>query len=190
MSFRIGGLGFGGAVVREILAFQIIFAFSVVPCPSLPSISLEKNFLSLLKLKFFSFIFINYDLKCQVEEMPEPSGFVEKLKLVDGSNNAYRFFVFANGTSEFQYRGIRASESSSGEYNGGPDVKKALNAAETAEIKRLFDEATKRVADHFNQDRPKGVGIVQIEPQNTKFLISFKSAESAAFLAKLASLKS
>jgi len=60
---------------------------------------------------------------------------VDKLLYWDGANNQYRFFLFPNGTSEFQYRGVKPHESSSGMYNGGKNVKKTLTAEETADIK-------------------------------------------------------
>jgi hypothetical protein len=77
-------------------------------------------------------------------------------------------------------------------YDGGKNVVKQLDAATTARVRALFEQAFDRVADRV-ATRNMGVGILRKENGNGEgrlsYFVSFKSAESSAFRSALADLK-
>ena len=80
------------------------------------------------------------------------------LSIADGVGNLYQLQYPKK--PNFVYRGIRAIESSSGSYSGGPDVKYNVESEQEAiEWRDLVDEV---LNDEGNQSetRPKGMWIV------------------------------
>jgi hypothetical protein len=97
-----------------------------------------------------------------IENLPSPGGASTiarpTLSYVDGAGNSYEL----DGSSlNLVYSPLKATESSSGNYNGGVRWSKVLSEGQYKALRGTFGEAIS-ATDQQSTERSKGTGIVEI----------------------------
>ena len=87
-----------------------------------------------------------------------PSDFISQIVFVDGNSNKFHFTEEKDGKLHFDYFGIKPIESSSGMYNGGPDVHKIISQEHFQSARDFFAQGKLAVSDHV-QERTMGTWI-------------------------------
>lgn len=115
----------------------------------------------------------------------ENSWYVKNYTYADGNGNRYVF-----NKNSFEYVPVRASESSSGSYDGGIYIKKQPEPEKFYKIVDLIQSAYEAKADH-TPNREKGTGSIKIQDKNTllAFIIKYRSKWQTIIEAALADLK-
>jgi hypothetical protein len=111
-----------------------------------------------------------------------------RIKIADGSANAFLFDRQPSGRVQFEYDPVTREESSTGMYDGGPPRKEEL-AADDARLTELWALLQRVEADKSIQqeDRNKGTGAISWEaPDGThSFILQMNSGGLNELLALL-----
>ncbi|KAL6068771.1 hypothetical protein QOT17_007952 [Balamuthia mandrillaris] len=102
----------------------------------------------------------------------------ESIVYVDGVGNSYTVtYNPAEGSTSahLHYHGLTPMESSSGEYDGGPDVSKEITLAQWEELKRKAEKLAAQTSVH-QKYRMKGTSIIRLKVKG--------SAEERSFYAR------
>ncbi len=82
----------------------------------------------------------------------------------DGSGNSY--LIREDRGKTLEYNPVKPEFSSSGIYDGGTYVKKAITHFQFAQIRSILSDALKNTVNHI-ENRVKGSGLITIqEPKN------------------------
>ena len=113
------------------------------------------------------------------------SWYFKNYTYADGNGNRYVF-----NKNSFEYFPVRASESSSGNYDGGQYIKKQPQLKKFYKIVDLIQSAYEAKAEH-TQNREKGTGSIKIQDGKIllAFIIKYRSDWQQMIEAALADLK-
>lgn len=113
------------------------------------------------------------------------SWYLKNYTYADGNGNRYEF-----NKNSFEYFPVSASESSSGNYDGGQYIKKQPQLEKFYKIVDLIQSAYEAKADHI-QNREMGTGSIKIHDGKIllAFIIKYRSEWQQMIEAALADLK-
>ncbi|KAJ1498885.1 hypothetical protein HMI54_012295 [Coelomomyces lativittatus] len=88
------------------------------------------------------------------------TNFISKLSFVDGCDNSYIFTQESENVIHFDYVGVTRTESSSGNYSGGPNQHKLITREQYQQVQEYYEKGKAAVSDHV-QKRTMGSSMAK-----------------------------